>query len=198
MSPTSTATSRVVIVGGGIIGCMTAYYLTRAGVSDVVIVERERVASGASGYSAGILTPYSGSNDLGLLALSAVSLDLHAELANELPEQTGIDYGYDLKPYLRCAFEEAGWSASREFLEGRRSEGLEAEWLNGDEAREVCDWLSDEVEAACFTEIEPTVDSKLLTESVLKAAESRGGWIGQRLRGIFSCRWRCCAWRDAH
>ena len=65
---------------------MTAYYLTRAGVSDVVIIEREGVASGASGYSAGMLTPYSGSNDPGLLALSGASLKLHAELAEDLPQ----------------------------------------------------------------------------------------------------------------
>ena len=174
MTTALSSTSRVVIVGGGIIGCSTAYYLTRAGISDVVVVERDHVASGASGYSAGILTPYSGSNDAGLLALSAASLALHSELAQELPERTGIDYGYDLKPYLRCAFGETGYTESRRFLADRRSEGLVAEWLSGDEARELCDWLSDEVEGACVTEIEPTVDSRLLTNALLKAANDGG------------------------
>ena len=158
-------TSRVVIVGGGVIGCMTAYYLTQAGVSDVVIIEREGVASGASGYSAGMLTPYSGSNDAGLLALSGASLKLHAELAEELPRITGIDHGYDMVPYLRCAFAETGFDVARQFMEDRVADGLDAEWLTGDEARGVCDWLSDEVEGACLTAIEPSVDSRLLTQS---------------------------------
>ena len=177
MKPKLGSTYRVVIVGGGIIGCATAYYLTRAGVSDIVIVERDYIASGASGYSAGILTPYSGSNDPGLLALSAASLELHAELAEELPSTTGIDHGYDLKPYLRCAFGETGHADAQSFLQDRRSEGLSAEWLSGYEAREVCDWLSEEVEAACLTEIEPTVDSRLLTNSLLNAAQAKGAQV---------------------
>ena len=177
MTTALSSTSRVVIVGGGIIGCATAYYLTRAGISDVIIVERDRIASGASGYSAGILTPYSGSNDPGLLALSAASLELHAELAEELPIETGIDHGYDLKPYLRCAFGEVGHAEARQFFDDRRSNGLSAEWLNESEAREVCDWLAPEVEGACFTEIEPTVDSQLLTHSLLKAAEAKGAQV---------------------
>ena len=172
-----TPSSRVVIVGAGIIGCATAYYLTRAGISDIVIVERDRVASGASGYSAGILTPYSGSNDPGLLALSAASLELHAQLAHELPEITGIDHGYDLKPYLRCAFEEPGFDEAQTFMRDRIAEGLEAEWLTGSEAREVCNWLSDEVAGACATSIEPTVDSELLTQSLLDAAQTAGARI---------------------
>ena len=169
-----TPTSRVVIVGGGIVGCMTAYYLTRAGVSDVVVVERAGVASGASGYSAGMLTPYSGSNDPGLLALSSASLELHAVLAEELPAVTGIDHGYDMVPYLRCTFAESGYNEARKFMDDRVADGLDAEWLTGDEARSVCDWLSDEVEGACLTAIEPSVDSRLLTQSVLKAAEMGG------------------------
>ena len=177
MNPTRKPFSRVVIIGGGIIGCATAYYLTRAGMSDITIVERDGIASGASGYSAGILTPYSGSNDPGLLALSGASLELHAELAEELPTITGIDHGYDLKPYLRCGFEEPGLDAARQFLEDRVSEGLSAEWLSGDEAREMCDWLSDEVVGACATSIEPTVDSRLLTQSLLKAAQIGGATV---------------------
>ena len=171
---------------------MTAYYLTRAGVSDVVVVEREGVASGASGYSAGMLTPYSGSNDPGLLALSGASLKLHAELAEELPAITGIDHGYDMVPYLRCTFAEAGYNEARKFMEDRVADGLDAEWLTGDEARAECDWLSDEVEGACLTSIEPSVDSRLLTRSVLRAAEIGGarlvdgevvGLLGQSSRG---------------
>ena len=153
---------------------MTAYYLTRTGVSDVVVVEREGVASGASGYSAGMLTPYSGSNDPGLLALSSASLELHAELAEELPAVTGIDHGYDMVPYLRCTFAESGYNEARRFMDDRVADGLDAEWLTGDEARSVCDWLSDEVEGACLTAIEPSVDSRLLTQSVLRAAEMGG------------------------
>lgn len=174
MTSISTSTSRVVVVGGGVIGCATAYYLSRVGVLDVVIVEREGVASGASGYSAGILTPYSGSNDAGLLALSSASLELHARLAEDLPAETGIDYGYDLKPYLRCAFGEEGFEEARTFMRGRIEEGLAAEWVSGDEAREICDWLSDEVAGACVTSIEPTLDSKLFTESLSRAAQDSG------------------------
>ena len=59
-------------------------------------------------------------------------------------------------------------------MQDRVADGLDAEWLTGDEAREVCDWLSDEVEGACLTAIEPSVDSRLLTQSALKAAEMGG------------------------
>ena len=59
-------------------------------------------------------------------------------------------------------------------MDDRVADGLEAEWLTGNEARSVCDWLSDEVEGACLTSIEPSVDSRLLTQSVLKAAEIGG------------------------
>ena len=141
------------------------------------------MASGASGYSAGMLTPYSGSNDPGLLALSGASLKLHAELAEELPRITGIDHGYDMVPYLRCAFAETGFDVARQFMEDRVADGLDAEWLTGDEAREVCDWLSDEVEGACLTAIEPSVDSRLLTQS---AFEERLRWVAH---GWWTVRW---------
>jgi len=46
----------VVIVGGGIIGCASAYYLSKAGAS-VTLLERDEVAGAASGAAAGILVP---------------------------------------------------------------------------------------------------------------------------------------------
>ena len=49
--------------------------------------------------------------------------------------------------------------------------------MSGDEARELCDWLSDDVVGACATSIEPTVDSRLLTQSLLKAAQISGATV---------------------
>ena len=183
--PSDTSAS-VAIIGGGIIGCMCAYYLTRAGMRDVVLIEAESIASGASGYSAGILTPYSGSNDPGLLSLSGFALELHRDLSEELPQITGVDHGYDLKPYLRCAFEEHGYEEARNFMDARAVEGHDVSWLSSDEAREMSEgWLSDEVTGACATSIEPTVDSRLLTDSAFKAAELSGArLVNGRVTGL--------------
>ena len=164
----------VAIIGGGIIGSATAYYLSRTRSCALTVIEAEHVAYGASGYSAGFLTPYSGSNDPGLLALSPKALELHAELAESLPDQSGIDHGYDLRPFLRCGFGDDGVAQAREFMESRRADGLKADWLTGDEARAACDWVSDDVVGACVTEIEPTLDSALLTKSLMDAATKLG------------------------
>ncbi len=167
---TASRTSRVAIIGGGIIGCATAYYLSRTGSCEIVMIESDHIAAGASGYSAGILTPYSGSNDPDLLALSPAALALHAELAETLPAETGIDHGYDVRPFLRCAFGDDGEREAKSFMQARMAEGHAADWLSGDVARELCDWLSDDVIGACVTSIEPTVDSRLLTQSLFNAA----------------------------
>ena len=176
---------RVAIIGGGIIGCATAYYLSRTPSCEITVIEAEGVAAGASGYSAGILTPYSGSNDLGLLALSPKALELHAELAQTLPDATGIDYGYDLRPFLRCAFGNEGLVNAQSFMNDRQSEGINADWLDGDETRRVCDWVNDDIIGACVTEVEPTVDSALLTKSLLKAA-GEVNMMNERVSGIHS------------
>jgi glycine/D-amino acid oxidase-like deaminating enzyme len=49
--------ARVVIIGGGIIGCSTAYHLARMGVDDVVLLERAKVTSGATFHAAGLVAP---------------------------------------------------------------------------------------------------------------------------------------------
>ena len=55
----STDTADVVVVGGGIFGAATAYYLSKH-VEQVTLVERTGIASQASGFSYGGLSPLSG------------------------------------------------------------------------------------------------------------------------------------------
>ena len=66
-----TGTNDVVVVGGGAAGCSVAYYLALAGVKST-IVEREGIASQASGFSAGGLNPLQGTGIPGPLASVAM------------------------------------------------------------------------------------------------------------------------------
>src|SRR4051812_19085561 len=77
----------VVIVGGGVAGCAAAYYLSVAGVR-VTIVEREGIASQASGWSVGGLNPLQGIPEP-ISALAMESYRLHLALWPELERLTG-------------------------------------------------------------------------------------------------------------
>ena len=176
--------SDIVIVGAGIIGCLTAYYLALKGVK-ATVVEADAIASGASGTAGGVLTPYSGSPPSDLLALSRATLDLHALLAGTLPEESGVDYGYEMIPTLRCAFSEGGERELTQWRALRASEGFETEWITPQEAREMSPWLTEDVLAVLRCEIEPMVDSYRFTVAAGQAAEKRGArFITGRVTGF--------------
>ena len=50
--------SRVVVVGGGIIGCSVAYHLARLGWRDVLLLERDRLTSGTTWHAAGLIVTF--------------------------------------------------------------------------------------------------------------------------------------------
>ena len=170
--------TQVVIVGGGVIGCATAYYLAKSQVK-VTVIEPLSIASGASGSSAGILTPYSGSMNPKLLALSAPTLKLHSDLHLSLYDELGVDYGYQLKPHIRCAFSHTGVENLVNWQKERRNEGFETEWLSPDEARRVTGWLTGDILGAVFSEIEPTIDSYLFTHALVNSAKNNGASVIQ-------------------
>ena len=88
----------VVIVGGGIAGMATAYYLAKAGVRSVV-VERDAIGSHASGFAYGGLMPLSGFGIPGSQAdIAQDGMRLHHELSKSLLEETGLDV--DFRPLL--------------------------------------------------------------------------------------------------
>jgi glycine oxidase len=85
----------VVIVGGGIAGMTSAYYLAKSGVRSVVI-ERDAIGSHASGFAYGGLSPLSGFGIPGPLAeIAQDGMRLHRELSKSLFEEIGIDSTFD-------------------------------------------------------------------------------------------------------
>ena len=93
----------IVIVGGGIVGISTAYYLTESGIN-CVIIEKDPIGSHASGFAYGSI---GASQIQGLnypLALKGCSL--HKQLSEVLPAETGIDIQYREKSSIKLAFNE--------------------------------------------------------------------------------------------
>jgi 4-methylaminobutanoate oxidase (formaldehyde-forming) len=79
--------ARVVIVGGGIIGSSIAYHLTRAGETDVVMLERGHLTNGTTWHAAGLVSQVRGTRAL-------TELTRHnAETYERLPGETGIETG---------------------------------------------------------------------------------------------------------
>ena len=82
-------TAEVLIIGAGIVGASTAYHLAAKGVKDIIVVEKENVASGATGRSSAMLTPGTGRVP-GRAELAWKSVQIYQKFQNEL----GIDCGF--------------------------------------------------------------------------------------------------------
>jgi len=70
--------ARVVVIGGGIYGVSLAYHLAKIGWTDVVVIEKGEVASGESGYAAGLVTQFATSQTL--MQFRKYSIEMYSEL----------------------------------------------------------------------------------------------------------------------
>ena len=70
--------ARVVVIGGGIAGCSVAYHLARAGLTDVLLVEKGELTSGSTAHAAGLVTMFNPSPTM--MALRRYSIELYGEL----------------------------------------------------------------------------------------------------------------------
>jgi len=83
------ARARVVIVGGGSIGCSIAYHLTKLGVSDVLLLEKHALTAGTTWHAAGLITS-AGFHDETSLWMARYSRDLYERLEAETGHSTGF------------------------------------------------------------------------------------------------------------
>jgi glycine oxidase len=137
--------SDVLILGGGVIGLTTAWFLAEAGVR-VTIVDKGDFGRGASWAGAGILSPASPEHaHTALDQLRARSWDLFPLLSRKLYERTGIDNGY-----LCCGGLELFTRADEEPSDEWHSEGIAFEELQSDELHHRYPELSPAVQRAYY------------------------------------------------
>src|SRR5690606_30066986 len=128
MAQTLPTQARVVIIGGGIIGCSVAYHLTKLGWKDVLLLERKKLTGGTTWHAAGLVRGmlYSSS----LTKLATYTLGLYEGLEKETGQATGLKQNGSLS----VANNVERWEEIRRGVSMARAFGVEAHLLTPREA----------------------------------------------------------------
>ena len=167
--------SDVLVIGGGIVGMATAYFLAKAGVA-VTVIERDSIGSHASGFAYGGLSPLAGAGIPGPVhELAKEGMRLHSVFGRLLPQETGIVTEYRERPTLSLSFTENEVSEARRALEWQQAQdGYTVRWVDGDGAREIEPRVSADVLGAVYTEGTAEVESYKFVLALTQLAEKEG------------------------
>jgi 4-methylaminobutanoate oxidase (formaldehyde-forming) len=193
MSPTSTdqpipSSARVVIIGGGVIGCSVAYHLAKRGWSDVVLLERHKLTSGTTWHAAGLVVT-SGFTTSTAMQIAKYTRDLYATLEQE----TGFATGFNPVGLLQVAADGEILEDLRRKATFGRQMGVDTQELSPGEVAEL--WplaRTEDVLAGFLTADDGRANPVDVTVSLSKGAQAHGVRImeGVEVTGIDQARGR--------
>jgi len=171
----------ILVIGGGVLGSCTAYYLARDGM-DVLVAERDEVNLQASGANAGSLHVQLLSFDFGAKAEAgggpaAQTLPLGPEavrLWQEIARDTRVDFEIRMTGGLMVAESEQGLEFLRSKVALERSFGIEAELIGAAELRRLAPNLSEQLIGAEFCPGEGKINPLTATYAVARGAKQAG------------------------
>ena len=191
--PAETRQADVLVIGGGLAGLCTAYYLAKDG-ADVLLAERDEAGMAASTANAGSLhvqllsydfdddTPEDGGPAAHTLPLAPRSIALWKQIAAD----AGEDLGIRTEGGLMLADNSAGvdWLRRKSAMEGRW--GIESHVLGANELRDLAPALAETMVGADFVPAEGYGDPLRGTMAVLKLAQRHGARVlrGAEVQGI--------------
>ena len=82
------SSSKVVVIGGGVIGCSVAYHLTKFGWRDVTLLERDQLTSGTTWHAAGLVSQLGPT--AAVTKIRKYTLDLYKKLEKEVNHSAGL------------------------------------------------------------------------------------------------------------
>lgn len=172
---------KILIIGGGIAGCSAAYYLSRDG-HDVSLFERDSVASHASGFALGGITPSFG--DLpnnSYEVLSNYSIGLHRDLAEELAGGNAEHLNLLKKASVILAKEHSDLEDMHKIYEAHAKDyATDIRWLSTGELSHVEARISPDVLGGLYVGEAYEVDPYKLTLNLWQAAEQHGAKLVNR------------------
>ena len=167
---------RIVIIGGGVMGCATALELSKRGVKDIVLLERAVPGAEASSAAAGMLAAQVESKDDEERTRYVRARAAYAGWAEELRALTGIDIAYRKSGVLELAEDDAALAHLRTRVASNVAAGLAAELVDAAGARALEPELTAEIAGAAWFPEEAQVDPPQLLRALV-AAVARAGIV---------------------
>ncbi len=164
--------AKVVVIGGGVVGCSVLYHLTKFGWTDAVLLERSELTSGSTWHAAGGMHTINGDPNVAKLQKYTV------ELYKEIEEYSGQDVGLHMTSGMMLAATKERFDWMKSILAKGRYMGLEAELLTPKEAHDLMPLLDpDQFVGAVFDPVEGHLDPYGTTHAYAKSAKKNGAEI---------------------
>ena len=175
--PTLPSSARIVIIGGGILGCSIAYWLTKYGETDVVLVEQHHLTDGATWHAAGLVGQLRSSRN------TTRMLEQSVEMYRGLEAETGQAVDWHETGSLRLACSPERVMELRRLTTMAKSFGLPMEVISAQRAQELFPLMSTvDVLAAAFLPTDGYIDPASVTMAIAKGARQRGARIVEQTR----------------
>ena len=170
-----TNSPEVLVIGAGIAGCASAYYLAKAGAK-VLVIDKDNVGTHASKYALGLLNPLTGSENPGKNEkLMSESFKIHKELWPVLLEESGIDFQPRTIDHIELFMTEKESEVhSEEMWRWEKTEGFKFQKLTSEDILKMDSRISQNVHSGAFLGGIGIVDSGKLTLAFSEAAKSYG------------------------
>lgn len=164
--------ARVVVVGGGAVGCSALFHLARRGWTDCVLLEMDELTSGSTWHAAGNCPNFSGS--WGIMKLQRYSTRLYAGLAAE----TGYPINYHVTGAVRLAQTRERMDEFRHVASMARHQGIGFEMLSPREVRERHPFVETHgLEGGQWDPLDGDIDPAQLTQALARGARAAGARI---------------------
>ena len=161
--------SDVIIIGGGIIGCAAAYYLTKRGCSVTVLEGSDNIGNGGSSRNGGGVRQ-SGRDPRELPLVMYGIRNLWPGLSDEL----GVDCEYHQDGNLRLGKNEKHEKILQGLTDKAKACGLDVRMIGGDEVRKINPYLSEEVTVASWCPTDGHANPLTTTLGFYKTARQQG------------------------
>jgi glycine cleavage system aminomethyltransferase T/glycine/D-amino acid oxidase-like deaminating enzyme len=161
--------AEVVVIGGGIIGCSTAYHLARDHKADVVLIEQGKLTGGSTWHAAGLV------GQLRTSASITQVLGYSVDLYKRLEAETGLATGWRETGCLRLACNEERWIEFKRQATTARSFGLDMHLLSPAEAKAMWPLMAvDDLVGATFMPSDGQAGPSDIAQALAKGARMHG------------------------
>ena len=169
--------ARVVIIGGGVIGCSVAYHLTKKGWTDVVLLERKQLTSGTTWHAAGLIAQLRATANMTKLAKYS------QELYGNLEEETGVATGFKRNGSITVALTEERKEEIYRQAAMARAFGVEVHEISNEQVAELYPHLNlEDVKGAVHLPLDGQGDPANIALALAKGARQRGGIVKERVK----------------